>query len=252
MRDGIIRAMMNRECDRPSPALGTPLPAGPARNLCLREHQVALDLVPGLVTDPVGRIRRCVLGPDPCHVLPKPRRGTGPSHPFGDHRRRHPEIGQTQPTNQCPIFHCDHPSNRSDRMAQFSTVRMAHFSTVVRGRSAWSGLKTGVKQQRVTAMELPAGATVCSCRDALGPVQAQHPVHRFRWKPGWSTSATKSRFRGSAIEAPSKNELPMPECHSVLTTVVKRSRSATACTSVAPRQALSPLHGSCCSAARYR
>lgn len=44
--------------------------------------------------------------------------------------------GQMQPSNQHPIRHCDHPSNRSEHVAQFSTGRisavvpMTHFLTV--------------------------------------------------------------------------------------------------------------------------
>jgi hypothetical protein len=36
-----------------------------------------------------------------------------------------------QPTSQCPIFHCHHPSNRSERVAQFPTGRnLVVFATV--------------------------------------------------------------------------------------------------------------------------
>jgi hypothetical protein len=35
-----------------------------------------------------------------------------------------------QPPNKRPILHCDHPPNRLEQVAQFSTVTMAHFSTV--------------------------------------------------------------------------------------------------------------------------
>jgi hypothetical protein len=35
-----------------------------------------------------------------------------------------------QPPNKRPIFHCDHPPNRLEQVAQFSTVTMAQFSTV--------------------------------------------------------------------------------------------------------------------------
>jgi hypothetical protein len=40
-----------------------------------------------------------------------------------------------QPPNKRPILHCDHPPNRLERVAQFSTVTMAHFSTVT---DSWS------------------------------------------------------------------------------------------------------------------
>jgi hypothetical protein len=35
-----------------------------------------------------------------------------------------------QPPNKRPILHCDHPPNRLEQVAQFSTVTMAQFSTV--------------------------------------------------------------------------------------------------------------------------
>jgi hypothetical protein len=53
-----------------------------------REPQIALGLVAGFVTDPVGRLRRGILWPDPAHVLPEPGRGPGPAHPLGQHRCR--------------------------------------------------------------------------------------------------------------------------------------------------------------------
>jgi hypothetical protein len=149
----------------------------------LGEPQVALRLIPGFVTEPVRRIGRGILRPDPGHVLPEPRRGPGPAHTLRQHRRRHPRVlpqqrtdgrfhrfdprvlrrthigrrpvsadclcdrvpgnpqpcryrphrltlGKMQPPNKRPILHCDHPPNRLEQVAQFSTVTMAQFSTV--------------------------------------------------------------------------------------------------------------------------
>lgn len=148
-----------------------------------REPQVALDLVPGFVVDPVRGIGRVVLRPDPGHVLPEPRRRSGPAHTLGQNRRRHPRVhpqqrpdrrfhrldpgvlrctdigrrairtdrfrngvpgntqprcyrphrltlGKMQPPNKRPILHCDHPPNRLEQVAHFSTVTTAQFSTI--------------------------------------------------------------------------------------------------------------------------
>lgn len=157
--------------------------AGTDRYPHLREPQITLRLITGLIRDPVSRISRGILGPDPGNVLPEPRRRPRPAHPFSQHRRRHPRVlqqqrtnsrfhsldtrvlrrpnvrwrtlradclrdgvpgdpqprryrphrftlGQMQPPNKRPILHCDHPPNRLERVAQFSTVTMAHFSTI--------------------------------------------------------------------------------------------------------------------------
>lgn len=156
---------------------------GPDRYPDLREPQITLRLIPGIVRDPVSRISRGILGTDPGNVLPEPGRGPRPAHPFSQHRRRHLRVlqqqrtycrfhsldpgvlrrtnvcwwtvsadcfrdrvpgdpqprsyrphrltlSQMQPPNERPILHCDHPPNRLERVAQFSTVTMAHFSTV--------------------------------------------------------------------------------------------------------------------------
>lgn len=190
VRDGIIVAVMNREMrthhhqhrQHPRPTTGD-------RDPHRREHQIALRLIPGLITDPVRRVLRGVLRPDPSHVLPEPRRRPGPPNPLGEHRRRQPRIvlqqspdlrfhrldsgllrrrfilrrinspdrfrdrvprntqpasnrshrltlSQMQPPNKRPILHCDHPSNRSEQVAQFSTVTTAQFSTVTDTREA--------------------------------------------------------------------------------------------------------------------
>lgn len=93
VRDGIIVAVMNREMrthhhqhrQHPRPTTGD-------RDPHRREHQIALRLIPGLITDPVRRVLRGVLRPDPSHVLPEPRRRPGPPNPLGEHRRRQPRI----------------------------------------------------------------------------------------------------------------------------------------------------------------
>lgn len=71
IRDGIIRAMMNRECEdtitNTGRIRGLPAPAGIRTSGNHRSH---CAWSPGFVTDPISRIRRGVLRPDPGHVLP--------------------------------------------------------------------------------------------------------------------------------------------------------------------------------------
>jgi hypothetical protein len=43
-----------------------------------------------------------------------------------------------QPPNKRPILHCDHPPNRLEQVAQFSTVTMAQFSTVTDNQLAFA------------------------------------------------------------------------------------------------------------------
>ena len=132
-------------------------------HLLRREPQITLGRIPGLPHDPVRRIPRLVLRPDPGHVVTEPRRRPRRAHPLRQHRRRHvgrvgqqathPRLDQrkrrlnrsplvlrwrfrphrldhrrprdaqpprdrrvrhllrSEPPDQCPVLHSDHPSD---------------------------------------------------------------------------------------------------------------------------------------------
>lgn len=71
---------MNREREHTMTSSGRTRLSRPDRYPYLGEPQVALGLVPGLITVPGGRIRQCVLRPDPGTFSRNPASDPGPSH----------------------------------------------------------------------------------------------------------------------------------------------------------------------------
>jgi len=101
------------------------------RQILVRKPEIALDLKPGRVHEPIRRIRHRILRSKLGNLRTKQRRGPGPAHPLGDGRCRHRRRRREQhphPTRQrvetrpcrrplirrCPV-HGQHPINRPPR-----------------------------------------------------------------------------------------------------------------------------------------
>ena len=83
------------------------------RDPARREPQIALCCITWHPGQPVRRIRAPVLRPQPCHVLPEPRRRSVPAGPLCEHRRGHlRELRQ-----QLPYPRLERIKRRRDRPA---------------------------------------------------------------------------------------------------------------------------------------